>query len=198
MQPSRDEWGPSGDEVIPSLSLLSSWVVKPAWVVTVISWSGLVVIAKVFGCCEWTITLIPGSFLDPNGNPCRDQSIFQIIASMAQNQKNIAKRVARAEVELEISGMGLEHAVEAKLVPEHQPHPVFFLLCVLCLSATGSYCNIDMIDCTLRQTHQLVIIFLFRCCFQSVEARISAINHQRSRVFLITTSFALELIHEVP
>ena len=38
-----------------SLSLLS-WVVTPVWVVTVISWSALVVITKVFGWRESTIT----------------------------------------------------------------------------------------------------------------------------------------------
>lgn len=53
MQPSRDKSGPSGDEVIPNLSLLFSWT---AWVVTVISWSGWVVIKEVFG---WRKSTIP-------------------------------------------------------------------------------------------------------------------------------------------
>ena len=93
--------------------------------------------------------------------------------------------------------MGMEHAVEAKLVPEHQPHQVFFLPCVLCLLVVGSYCNNDMIDCTLCQTHQLVIIISY---LGAVEARISAINHQPSKIqsFLVTTFFAWGLIHEVP
>ena len=50
-----EEWGPSVDDVIPSLCLLF-WVVTPAWVVTVICWSALVGTTEMFGWRESTTT----------------------------------------------------------------------------------------------------------------------------------------------
>lgn len=85
---------------------------------------------------EKKFVFIPVPFLDSSNEPCWERSTFQSTYSCfgAKSEKHIQNEFLRAQMEIDISEMGVEHAVEVKLVsrtPLPSPNvnlvPIFFV-----------------------------------------------------------------------